>query len=259
MLLTADLGNTNITLGVFDGRDAVFFARLSASRSRTSDEYAVLLAAVFRMHGVDPRDIRGAVLSSEVKPLTPVFSAAVEAICHTRPLIVGPGVRTGLNIRVDIPSEVGSDLAACCVAALEMQAPPLAVVDLGTATTLTLIDGQGQLTGIMICPGVQSGLEALSFAAAALPDISLDQPKALLGKNTVDSMTSGVIYGAAAMIDGLVDRLRDEVGTASLPVIATGGLAGAILPYCRTQCRHEPELVLLGLRHIWEINRMKRR
>ena len=111
----------------------------------------------------------------------------------------------------------------------------------------------------MICPGVQSGLEALSFAAAALPDISLDQPKALLGKNTVDSMTSGVIYGAAAMIDGLVDRLRDEVGAASLPVIATGGLAGAILPYCRTQCRHKPELVLLGLRHIWEINRMKRR
>lgn len=259
MLLTADLGNTNITLGVFREREAVFFARLSASRSRTADEYAVLLAAVFRMHGVEPRDVRGAVLSSEVKPLTPVFSAAVETICHTRPLIVGPGVRTGLNIRVDIPSEVGSDIAACCVAALEMQTPPLAVVDLGTATTLTLIDGQGQLTGIMICPGVQSGLEALSFAAAALPDISLDKPKALLGKNTVDSMTSGVIYGAAAMIDGLVDRLRDEVGAAALPVIATGGLAGAILPYCRTQCRHEPELVLLGLRHIWEINRMKRR
>lgn len=259
MLLAADLGNTNITLGVFRERELLFSARLSSSRSRTADEYAVLLDALLRMRGVDPRDIHGAVLSSELKPLTPVFSAAVELLCRTRPLIVGPGVRTGLDIRVDIPSQVGSDIAVCSVAALSLQAPPLAVVDLGTATTLTLIDGRGQLTGVMICPGVRSGLEALSFAAAALPDISLERPRALLGKNTVDSMTSGVIYGAAAMIDGLVERLREEVGAEELPVIATGGLADAILPYCRTKTRHEPELVLLGLRLVWEQNRVKRR
>ena len=247
MLLAADLGNTNITLGVFRERELLFSARLSSSRSRTADEYAVLLDALLRMRGVDPRDIHGAVLSSELKPLTPVFSAAVEQLCHTRPLIVGPGVRTGLDIRVDIPSQVGSDIAVCSVAALSLQTPPLAVVDLGTATTLTLIDGRGQLTGVMICPGVRSGLEALSFAAAALPDISLERPRALLGKN------------AAAMIDGLVERLREEVGAEELPVIATGGLADAILPYCRTKTCHEPELVLLGLRLVWEQNRVKRR
>lgn len=259
MLLAADLGNTNITLGIFREKELLFSARLSASRSRTADEYAVLLDAVFRMHGVSARDIHGAVLSSELKPLTPVFSDAIEMICRVHLLVVGPGVRTGLDIRVDIPSQVGSDLAVCSVAALSLQAPPLAVIDLGTATTLTLIDARGQLTGVIICPGVRSGMEALSGAAAALPDISLEKPKALLGKNTVDSMTSGVIYGAAAMIDGLVERLREEAKVESLPVIATGGLAGSILPYCRSSARHEPELVLLGLRLVWENNRMKRR
>lgn len=259
MLLAADLGNTNITLGVFREKELVFSARLSSSRSRTADEYAVLLDAVFRMHGVAAGDIHGAVLSSELNPLTPVFSAAVETICRVRPLVVGPGVRTGLDIRVDIPSQVGSDIAVCSVAAMSLQTPPLAVVDMGTATTLTLIDGGGQLTGVMICPGVRSGLEALSFTAAALPDISLEKPRALLGKNTVDSMTSGVIYGAAAMIDGLVERLREELNAEQLPVIATGGLAGTVLPYCRTKARYEPELVLLGLRLVWENHRMKRR
>lgn len=257
MLFCADIGNTTISLGVFEGEQLRFTSRIAAARERSVDEYAITLQAIFRMYGTDPKKVEGAALSSVVKPLSPVFAAAVEKVCGVPSLLLGPGVRTGLNIKIDSPAQLGADLAANCVAAQALVPPPLAVLDLGTATTLTVIDGKGVLTGVMICPGVQSGLEALSDLAAELPAISLEEPKALLGKNTVDSMNSGVIFGAAAMVDGLLARISEQCRGEDLSVVVTGGLAETILPYCRTKMLSEPNLALLGLKRVFELNRRK--
>ena len=254
MLLAADLGNTNITLGVFRERELLFSARLSSSRSRTADEYAVLLDALLRMRGVDPRDIHGAVLSSELKPLTPVFSAAVEQLCHTRPLIVGPGVRTGLDIRVDIPSQVGSDRIVIAVAALAEYEAPMILMDLGTATTIEVVEPNNMYLGGIIFPGVRVSLDALTSRTAQLPGISLDKPKHVIGKNTVDCMRSGMMYGTAAMLDGLVERIEAELGHKST-LIATGGLAQFITPLCKREIILEKDLLLKGLNVIYKKNK----
>lgn len=258
MLFCADIGNEVISFGVFEGERLCFTSRVGASREKCADEYAVILQSIFRMYDCDPGKAEGAVLSSVVKPLNHVFSEAVEKLCGVHPLLVGPGVRTGLNIKTDSPAQLGGDIAANCVAAQYLAKPPMAVLDLGTATTLTLIDSKSQLSGVLICPGVQSALEALSNTTAELPAISLEPPKALLGKNTVDSMNSGVIYGAAAMVDGLLERMQEQCGGENLSIVATGSLAGAVLPYCRKEIHLVPDLVLHGLRRIYELNRRKR-
>ena len=257
MLFVADIGNTTITVGVFDGDVMVCSSRLSAVKSRSVDEYAVTLKAILEMYGVAVSKIRGAAVSSVVKPLNPVFGGAVERLTGVRPIFMGPGVRTGLDIKIDRPSELGADIAACCVGALSLQKPPFVVLGLGDATTLAPIDRSGRFNGMMICPGVRTGLEALS-RAAELTAISLEPPRTLVGKNTVDSMNSGAIYGGAAMIEGLVARLRQQLGEKDLPVIATGSLCDVILPYCSLQVRQEPDLVLLGLKKVYELNTVKR-
>ena len=258
MLFTADIGALTITLGVFDGETLRFRASLSASRERTADEYAVLLAQLFRMRGVEPK-MEGAVLSSVSKPLNAVMAGAVERICGVRPVFLGPGVRTGLDIRADIPSQLGGDIAACCIGALHLQKPPLAVLGFGAATTLAYLDEKGQLCGVMICPGVQPGLDALSALAGELPTIALEPPRSLLGRNTVDAMNSGGVFGAAAMADGLLARVREAYGKEELPVIAAGDMAPLILPHCESEIRHEPDLVLKGLHLVWERNRRPRK
>ena len=258
MLFTADIGARTVTLGVFDGEKLRFCASLSAARGRTADEYAVLLSRLFEMHGVAPI-MEGAVLSSVSKPLNGVMAQAVEQICGVKPMFLGPGVRTGLDIRADVPSQLGGDIAACCIGALRLQKPPLAVLLLGTATTLTYLDEKGQLCGVMICPGVQPGLDALSALAGELPTIALEPPRTLLGRNTVDAMNSGVIFGAAAMADGLLARVGREYGQEPLPVIASGDMAPLVLPYCAAEIRHVPDLVLEGLRLVWERNSRPRK
>lgn len=255
MLFVADIGNTVIKIGVYDREVLKCTARLSSAGNRSSDEYAVTLQAILQMNGVDVQKIRGAVIASVVKPLSPVLGGAVEKLCGIKPLFMGPGVRSGLDIKIDRPSELGADIAAGCVGALAKHKPPFVVVGLGDATTLTLIDRNSRLCGVMICPGAFAGIQSLSRLAAELPVIALEPPKTLLGRNTVDSMNNGAVYGAASMVEGLVERLRDFAGEAELPVIATGALCDIILPYCRVQAQQEPDLVLQGLKKVYELNK----
>ena len=254
MLFVANIGNTTINIGVFDKDALVCNARVSSVGNRSADEYAVTIKAILDMNGVESGRVEGAVIASVVKPLSPVVGGAVEKLFGIKPLFMGPGVRTGLDIKIERPAELGADIAAACVAALTLQKPPFVVVGLGDAPTLTLIDRNGRLCGVMICPGAFSGIHSLSRLAAELPVISLEPPKSLLGKNTVDSMNNGAVYGTAAMVEGLVDRLRESVGEEQIPVIATGAHCDIVLPYCRMNTRKDPDLVLKGLKRVWELN-----
>lgn len=175
---------------------------------------------------------------------------------QVKPLLVGPGVKTGLNIKTDIPSQMGADIVANAVAATSLEKCPMVILDFGTATTLTAINENGELCGVLIYPGVRSSLNALSSQAAELPGISLDSPKALLGKNTIDSMVSGIIYGNASMIDGLLDRIAEEWTAKELTVIAAGGLADRIISYCKSghKIQFVPNLTLLGLKKIYHLS-----
>ena len=252
MLFAVDVGNTSVKFGVFgpDGRP-VLRGKAEAARTRSADEYAVLFGSILALHGHTASELTAGIVGSVVPPLTGTVCAAVERLCGVRPLEVGPGVRTGLNIRVDLQSQLGADIVANAVAAVSLAAPPLLVADFGTATTFTVINRQGGLEGVVICPGLRVSQEALARGGAELPDVPLTPPHRLIGKNTRESMQSGVIYGHAAMTDGLIARLREELGEPGLPVLATGGLAAAVLPCCREQLRHLPDLTLLGLYQIW--------
>ena len=254
MLFVANIGNTVIQIGVFQKDTLVCTARLSSAGNRSSDEYAVTLKAILAMNGVEAGSVTGAVIASVVKPMNPVIGGAVEKLFGIKPLFMGPGVRTGLDIKIERPAELGADIAAACVAALTLQKPPFVVVGLGDATTLTLIDRNSRLCGVLICPGAFAGIHGLSRLAAELPVISLEPPKGLLGRNTVDSMNNGAVYGTAAMVEGLVDRLRESIGEDTLPVIASGTYCDIILPYCRMETRKEPLLVLWGLKKVYELN-----
>jgi len=270
MLFVCDIGNTNISLGVFDGDTLVFHSKIATSVEKSVDEYAILISGVFAMYRVSVSLIDGAAVSSVVRPLNTRISQAIVRLMQVKPILLGPGVKTGLNIKTDMPSQMGADIVANAVAASELSSIasaelssiasadrlPVVIVALGTATTLTAINKSGELCGVLICPGVLTSLSALSEKASELPYISLEKPRALLGKNTLDSMLSAVIYGNASMIDGLLDRISAEWDNVHLNVIATGSLAEAILPYCTKgrQILYEPNLTLLGLKKIYQIN-----
>ncbi|MDD4462182.1 MAG: type III pantothenate kinase [Eubacteriales bacterium] len=256
MLLVCNIGNRHLSFGAYRDQALCFSSTISAVPDRSADELAVLFDQITRMHGLAMSEFSGAILSSVVRPLQHVVSQMIEQTLHLRPLIVGPGIRTGLSIRTDIPSQLGADIVANTVAALKTGGGPLAVIALGTATTVTGVNADGDLIGVLIAPGVASSLETLSLSAAELPRIALEPPRQLLGRNTIDSMTSGLIYGQAAMVDGLIQRLADEWSLEQLPVVLTGRHAAEILPYLRTgqPLRHEPDLTLNGLQQIWQMN-----
>lgn len=256
MLFACDIGNTNISFGVFDGDTMVFNSKIATSYDKSIDEYAILISGVFAMYHVALSSVNGAIISSVVRPLNSTISLAVEKLVQIKPLLVGPGVKNGLNIKTEIPSQLGADIVANAVAATSLDTCPMVVLDFGTATTLTGMNEHGELCGVLICPGVRSSLDALSAHAAELPRISLDKPRVLLGKNTNDSMLSGIVYGNASMVDGLLDRIAEEWGAKELTVIATGGLADIILPYCRGghKIHFEPNLTLLGLKKVYDVN-----
>ena len=256
MLLACNLGNTDLQIGVFDGDALLFSTRLATSRERSADETAILLGSVFALHGVPTSSVDAAVFSSVVRPLNGTLAAAIEILTGAKPLQVGPGVRTGLDIRTDVASQLGADIVANAVAALALAPAPLVFVDFGTATTLTGINGGGELCGVLICPGVRISLDALSEAAAELPRIAVDPPRSLFGKNTVDSMASGAVFGHAAMVDGLLDRIAAEWGLSGPTVFATGAWAERIVPFCggRHGIRLQPDLTLRGLKRIAEMN-----
>ena len=248
MLLAIDMGNTHIVTGCIDGDRTLFAERLSTEHTRTELEYAMGFGTVLELHGISPSDIDGAIISSVVPPLTNIIACAVEKIIGQRPMIVGPGVKTGLNILMDNPRAV--------VAGIAEYGAPLIIIDMGTAATIAVIDRDKNYIGGIIAPGVEASLASLVARTAQLPNISLDVPDSVIGKNTVDSMKSGIVLGCASMIDGMLDRIEDELGYSAVAV-ATGGMAGTVIPACRHRVIIDDELLLKGLNIIYGKNRGK--
>ena len=253
MLLVVDVGNTQTHLGAYRGEELVHDWRFATVRESTSDELGARLRNLLALRDLGFADIDASILSSTVPQLRPEWTAmAARYLGHEMP-VVGPGVRTGMPIRMDNPREVGADRLVNAVAALERLGGPCVVVDFGTAITYDCVGQAGEYIGGIIAPGVEISLEALTQRAAAIPKIDLTPPRALIGKSTVEAIRSGVIYGFAAQVDGMVARLRDELGD-DIEAIATGGLSGAIVPFCEYIDDVDPLLTLKGLRLIWQRN-----
>ncbi len=253
MLLAIDIGNTNITIGGIKDDQIVFEARIATDRIKTSDQYGVEIKNILSLFEVKKEDIKDCIIASVVPPVfNAVRTGAVKAI-GKQPLVVGPGIKTGLNIQVDNPSQVGSDRIVIAVAALAEYKPPLALLDLGTATTVEIVDENCTYIGGCILPGVRVSLDALTSRTAQLPGINLDQPKKVIGKNTVDCMRAGIMHGTAAMLEGLVERMEEELGYKTT-VIATGGIAQFITPLCKRDIKLERDLLLKGLNIIYKKN-----
>ena len=253
MILAIDVGNTNIVIGCMEGKKVLFTERLSTDKVKTSLEYAILFRVALDLHKVDPEGLEGAIISSVVPPITPVIRTALRKITGKKAIVLGPGTRTGLSIRIDDPSSVGADLVAGAAGALAKYQPPLVVIDMGTATTLSVVDKDSNYIGGAIMPGLRLGLSSLVSETSMLSGISLDLPKHAIGHNTVDAMRSGLVYGHAAMIDGLLDRMEEEMGR-ELTAIATGGLASSVVPVCRHEIILDKTLLLTGMQVIYEKN-----
>ena len=254
MLLAIDIGNTNLVIGCIRDDKILFKARIATDRTRTSDQYGVEIKNMLEAYGVKRSDIDDCIISSVVPPVFNSVRTGVIKIIGKQPMVVGPGLKTGLNIHVDVPSQVGSDRIVIAVAALAEYKAPLLLMDLGTATTIESVEPDNVYMGGVIIPGVRVSLDALTSRAAQLPGISLDRPKQVIGKNTVDCMRSGMMYGTAAMIDGLVERMEEELGH-RCTLIATGGLAQFITPLCRREIILEKDLLLKGLNIIYKKNK----
>ena len=254
MILTIDIGNTNIVLGGFVHEELKFVARIATNPNKTEDEYATKIRSILALHNVEKSEVSGAIISSVVPPLNSIVKKAVKLIYNIDPLLVGPGIKTGINIHCDNPSSVGADLICACVAAHHIYGSPSLIIDMGTATKIMVMDKSGTFIGVSIIPGVGMGLKALASDTAQLPQISLEAPKSVIGKNTVDCMKSGVVFGNASLIDGMIDRFNDEMGQ-NLKVYATGGLASTIIPHCKHEISIDENLVLNGLKIIYDKNK----
>lgn len=254
MILTIDIGNTNIVLGGFDDEKLRFISRISTNAKKTDAEYATKLKSILSLYGVDESEVSGAAISSVVPILTQTMANAIKIVFKVKAVIVGPGIKTGINLLADNPAQVGADLICACVAAAKLYTPPVLIIDMGTATKFMLVDESKSFTGVSIMPGVEISLKALTGGAAQLPQISLVPPKKLLGTNTIDCMRSGIIYGNAAMLDGMIDRIGDEIKS-ELTIVATGGLSRSIIPYCRHDVILDDDLILKGLLIIYNKNK----
>ena len=254
MLLAIDIGNTNLVIGCIENDRILFKARIATDRLRTSDQYGVEIKNMLEAYGVQIKDIDDCIISSVVPPVFNSVKTGVIKILGKQPMVVGPGLKTGLNIHVDVPSQVGADRIVVAVAALAEYKAPLILMDLGTATTIEVVEPENTYLGGVIIPGVKISLDALTSRAAQIPGISLDKPKQVIGKNTVDCMRSGMMYGTAAMIDGLIDRMEEELGH-SATLVATGGMAQFITPLCKHNIILEKDLLLKGLNIIYKKNK----
>ena len=253
MILAIDIGNTNIVLGCLEDSKILFEARMATDLVKTSDQYCAELKTMLSLFEVETQKIEGCIISSVVPPVLNSFRTAIRKLTGKQPLVVGPGIKTGLNIRMDNPTEVGADLIVAAVAAIEQYGKPLLLVDMGTATTITAVDDKGSFIGGCICPGLKISMEALTGRTAQLPGISLDAPQRAIGKNTRDCMRSGIMLGAAAMLDGLLDRMEAELGMEAT-VVATGGIAKFVLPLCRRKMVYDGSLMLKGLDLLYRRN-----
>lgn len=254
MILVVDIGNTNIVLGIYQNRELAYHFRLSTTRQSTVDEYGVMIFNLFRMSDISVKDIEGVIISSVVPPLVNIFEEMCQKFLHKTPLVVGPGIKTGLNLRYENPREIGADRIVNAVAAVNQYKGPLVVVDFGTATTFDCIDDKGNYLGGAIVPGIGISTEALYQRASKLPRIELEKPKKVIGRNTVHAMQAGIIFGYAGQVDGIVERIKLEMEAPDLKVVATGGLAELIASETRCIQEINSMLTLEGLRLIYERN-----
>lgn len=253
MLLTLDMGNTNITIGVFAGERLLFESRVATDHTKMEDQYAIDLMDILRLYRVDARDFTGAVVSSVVPDLDRAVRGAVVKVTGVDPLMVGPGTKTGIDIRLDNPAQLGPDLLVGAVAAVARYGAPCIIWDLGTATTVSVVDASGVFRGGAIMPGVGTSFESLVSRTSLLPRIRMEPPAHVIGPNTIESMQSGAVYGTAAMIEGMCDRIEQELGTPAA-VIATGGMGRDVVPHCRRPIVYDDNLLLEGLRLVYEKN-----
>ncbi|MCL2494295.1 MAG: type III pantothenate kinase [Oscillospiraceae bacterium] len=255
MLLAIDAGNTNLTLGVFEGEQLRLRSRLATDRSLTPDQLAIQLLDAFRLHNADPTDCGDAVIGSVVSELTGSLAEAAQKLAGKPPLVLAPGVKTHLNIRIDNPAQLGADLIAAAVAAKALYPLPCLIADLGTATKISAVAADGSFLGCSISAGVGISLEALAARTSQLPRIALRAPGRCIGTNSIESMQSGTVFGTACMIDGMIARMEQELGAPAATVVATGGLAREITAHCQHEIIQNEDLCLLGLREIYLKNR----
>ncbi|MDD6762655.1 MAG: type III pantothenate kinase [Clostridiales bacterium] len=255
MLLAIDVGNTNIVIGCIKNNRILFNERVSTNHRATDLEYAIQLKTIIEIHNIDKREIEGAVMSSVVPSVTGIIKRAVQKLLHIDTLVVGPGIKTGLRILTDNPAQLGSDLVVDAVAGINYYSAPLIIIDMGTATTMSVIDRDGNYAGGMIIPGMRTSLDALVSGAAQLPKIQLEKPENVVGTYTAECMKSGIMNYTASGLDGCIEKIEEELGY-KCTVIATGGLSGLIAPLCRKEVIYDNDLLLKGLMVIYNKNRV---
>jgi len=254
MILAIDIGNTNIVVGCIDREKTYFIERISTVRTKTELEYAVDIKTILDIYHIKKLELEGCLISSVVPQITNIVRLAAEKILKKEVLVLGPGVKTGLNILMDNPGQLGADLVADAAAGISHYPVPLIIIDMGTATTISVVDEKKRYIGGMIMPGIQVSLDALTARASQLSGIGIEEPRRIIGKNTVECMKSGVIYSSAAAIDGIIDRMKEELG-GKATVIATGGLAKKIVPHCRRDVILDDDLLLKGLSILYYKNK----
>ena len=254
MILTIDIGNTNIVVGGIDKDKTHFIERISTVRTKTELEYAIDIKLLLDINKIKAEQIEGGIISSVVPQITNIVKIAAEKILKTEVMVLAAGVKTGLNIKIDNPAQLGADLVANAVAGINNYPVPLIIIDMGTATTLSVVDEKKQYIGGMILPGPRISLDALTARASQLSGISLEAPKNIVGKNTIECMKSGIVYSNAAAMDGMIERIEEEIGCKAT-VVATGGLAKSIIPHCKREVILDEELMLKGLYIIYEKNK----
>ncbi len=253
MLLTIDIGNTNITLGAYNSNFLAFTARLATDTRKTDDQYAIEIKHILSLYDIDSNDIEDCIIASVVPSVGKNVSQAVSKLCQIVPLMLGPGVKTGLNIKIDNPAQLGADLVAGAVGAIDAYTMPCVIIDMGTASTISVLDKNGAFLGGVISAGVRLTLRALTENTALLSSIPIEAPKSVIGTNTTECMQSGLVYGTAAMIDGLLMQITEELGEKPT-VVATGGLSREVITHCKNNIIYNENLLLDGLRVIYEKN-----
>lgn len=254
MILVVDIGNSNVVIGGVEGEKILFEARLRTDTTKTSDEYAIDLKSILDIYNVSDECIEGSIIASVVPQVLNTIQTALMKLTGKKALVVGPGLKTGLNIAIDNPSQTGADLVVGCVAALREHKAPLIVIDMGTATTMVVLDKNGSLIGGSISPGVKISMDALTGGTALLPGLQLDQPKRAIGRNTTDCMRSGIMLGTACMLDGMVERMEEELGYKT-KVVVTGGIAKFVVPMCKHEMTYDKDLLVKGLAALYRENK----
>lgn len=254
MILTVDIGNSNIVLGGVEDTQIVFEARLRTDATKTSDEYCIDLKMILEVYHIPAEQIEGAIIASVVPQVLNSLQTAIKKLTGKTSLVVGPGLKTGLNIKIENPAQTGADLVVGSVAALQEHKPPMIIVDMGTATTMVVLDASGALIGGCICPGVKISMDALTERTALLPGLQLDQPKRAIGRNTIECMRSGIMMGTACMLDGMIDRMEAEIQQKAT-VVVTGGIAKFIAPLCNKPMIYDKDLIVKGLAALYRENK----